>query len=311
MSRLLEIQANLQDTTAAIAQLEKEAMKDPKSPSLNLIAMSLEKRQKVLESDFWVEANALGIDVCTYHILGEHERQPLRALVQALGDFQIMVSTVYDAVKSRVPKTRARITPEIAAETEFRFAYTFPGSLGVVLTIPNQRLLGIESHLDESILEIAKMAKAQDTSEVLAFAKRLGPASVRTLYRWAFDHDTLGIGANIEWRREHNIRSRSLTQQPEFERLHKTIEQTSDQTIEERKVIGLLEGADIIRKSFRIKTDTGEDIRGLFTDAISEEQTVELPKRYRAIIITKEQIKYSTEEEIISHQLVKLEPILE
>ncbi len=308
MTKLLEIQEKLQDTTIAIVELEKRAIEYPQSSEIGLMTKSIEKRQRVLLSELSVEANSLGIDVCTYRIFGERERHTLRALVQTLGDFQTMVSTVYDAVKSKIPKIRARITPEIIAETEFNFAYTFPGSVGVVLTIPNQRLLGIESHLDQTFSEIASMTQAKDSSEVLNFAKRLGAASIRTLYNWAFDHDDLGLGVSIEWRRDQAIRNRLLTQQPEFEKLHKTIEQTSDQTITEREVVGQLEGADVIRKSFHIKSDTGQDIRGTFTDAISESQTVELPKRYRAFITTKEQIKYSTEEEIVLHHLTRLEP---
>jgi hypothetical protein len=308
MTRLLEIQEKLQDTTIAMVELEKKALEHPQSSDIGLIRRSLEKRQSVLLSELSVEADNLGIDVCTYRIFSERERQTLRALVQTLGDFQTMVSTVYDAVKSKVPKIRARITPEIIKETEFNFAYTFPGSVGVVLTIPNQRLLGIESYLDQTFSEIANMAQVKDSSEVLNFAKRLGVASIRTLYSWAFDHDNLGLGVNIEWRRAKTIRNRLLTQRPEFERLHKTIEQTSEQTVKEREIIGQLEGADVIKKTFHIKSDTGEEFKG-FTDIISESQTVELPKRYKAVIITREQIKYSTEEEIVSHQLIKLESI--
>lgn len=308
MGTLLDIREKLRDTSAAIANLEKMAIEYPDSPALGLMTKSLEKRKKVLDSVFRIEADKLGIDVCTYRIFGEHERQTLRALVQTLGDFQSLVSVVYDAVKTKIPKMRARLTSDIIQETEFGFGYTFPGSVGVVLTIPNQRLLIGESYLDQSFSEISNMAKARDSSEVLSFAKRLGPASVRALYNWALDHDNLGLGANIEWRREQVIRSHLLTQQPEFEKLHKTIEQSSEQTSTEREIVGELEGADVIRKTFHMKLDDGEDIRGSFKDAISEEQTVELPKRYRAIVIRKEQIKYSTEEEIVSYHLTKLEP---
>lgn len=310
MSRLLELQEKLRDTSAAIAELERAAIKEPYSPSLGLMAKSLEKRRLVLDSEFSTEADNLGIDVCTYRMLGDRDHQTLRALVQALGGFQTVVSVVYDAVKTKVPKIRAPyITAELARETEFGFGYTFPGSVGVVLTLPNDRLLFGESWLDESFSEISNIIKAKDSSQISSFAKRLGVASVRALYSWAFDHDRLGLGASIEWRRAKTIRNQLLTQQPEFEEFHKTIEQLSEQTITEREIVGQLEGADVIKKTFHIKLDDGEDIKGSFTDAISEEQTVELPKRYRAIVIRTEQIKYSTEQEIVSYHLTNLEPI--
>lgn len=173
MTKLLEIQEKLQDTTAAIVELERTAIEHPQSSDIGLIRRSLEKRQSVLLSELSVEADSVGIDVCTYRIFGDRERQTLRALVQTLGDFQTMVSTVYDAVKSNIPKIRARISPEMIKETEFDFAYTFPGSVGVVLTIPNQRLLGIESYLDETFSEIANMAQAKESSEVLSLRRDL------------------------------------------------------------------------------------------------------------------------------------------
>ncbi len=311
MSRLLELQERLRDTSAAIAELERASVKDPHSPTLGVMADSLKKRQSVLDSEYAAEANNLGIDICTYRLFGERDRQTLRALVQTLGDFQLLVSTVYDAIKTKVPKLRGRLSAETVAETEFGFGYTFPGSVGVVLTIPNQRLLGIESELDQSVLEISNMAKAKDPSEVLTFAKRFGGASIRALYKWAFDHDEMGLGASIEWRRNLTIRSHMLTQQPEFKRLHETIGQTSDESVSTMEITGTLVGAELAqkKKTFHIRLDNGEDVRGSLEDAISEAQKAELPTRYKAFIIKREQIKYSTEEVITSFHLTKLDPL--
>jgi hypothetical protein len=309
MIRLLELQERLRDTSAAMAELERASVKEPNSPSLMVMAESLRKRKSVLDSEYSTEADSLGIDICTYRIFGEHDHQTLRALVQTLGDFQSLVSTVYDAVKSKVPKMRARMSADVVAETEFGFGYIFPGSVGVVLTIPNQRLLGIESELDESILGISSMAKAKDPAEVLQYAKKFGGASIRALYRWAYDHDELGLGASIEWKRNQVIRSHLLTQQPELKRLHETIGMTSEEIITELEINGTLVGAEVTRKTFHILLDNGENIRGSFQDAISEAQTAELPSRYRAFIVKREQIKYSTEEPIVSYDLNKLERI--
>jgi hypothetical protein len=309
MNRLLELQERLRDTNAAYAELERAAIKEPDSPSLAIMAESLRKRHSVLSYKYAVEADNLGIDICTYRIFGERDHQTLRALVQTLGDFQSLVSTVYDAIKSKVPKMRARMSADVIAETEFGFGYIFPGSVGVVLTIPNQRLLGIESNLDESIQGISGMAKANDSTEVLQFAKKFGAASIRALYRWAYDHDEFGLGASIEWRRNQVIRSKLLTQQPELKRLHETIGMTSEEVITELEITGTLVGAEITRKTFNIQLDNGEYIRGSFKDAISEEQKAELPTRYKAFVIKREQIKYSTEEPIVSHYLTKLERI--
>ena len=309
MIKLAEIQEKLLETNAAIAEVEKAIAKDPKSLSLAATMRSLEKRYQKLESDFSTEVNNLGIDVCAYRVFSDEEWPTVKALSSVLGDFQNLVSTVYDAIKTAIPKIRARISAEVAAETEFRFGYTFPGSVGVVLTIPNQRLLIGESHLDESLHVISDMVKVHDSPEVLKYAKKLGPASIRALYRWAYDHAESGLGVDMEWRRQQLIRTHLHAQQPELQKLHQTIGVTSDESSSEQTHDATLVGVDVSRRSFHLKLDTGEEIRGsLAKDLdISERQTVELPKRYRAQIRKTEKIHYSTEEEDISYNLLKLE----
>ncbi|MFC1966567.1 hypothetical protein ACFLWI_06480 [Chloroflexota bacterium] len=309
MTKLAEIQEGLLETNAAIGELDKAIANDPKSLSLAATMQSLEKRYQKLEVDFLAEVEGLGVDVCAYRVFGDEEQPSIKALSSVLGDFQNLVSTVYDAIKTAMPKVRARISAEIAAETEFRFGYTFPGSVGVVLTISNQRLLIGESYLDESLHVISEMAKVHDSPGVLEYAKRLGPASIRALYRWAYDHAESGLGVDIEWRRQQLIRTRLFAQQPELQKLYQTIGVTSDENISELTVHADLVGVDVARRSFHLKLDTGEDLRGsLAKDLdISEKQTIELPKRYMVRIRKTEKMHYSTEEEDISYNLLNVE----
>lgn len=62
MTKLLEIQENLQDTYAAIAQHEKATAVDPSSYALRLSSKSLEKRRRKLETAFLKAASDLGVD---------------------------------------------------------------------------------------------------------------------------------------------------------------------------------------------------------------------------------------------------------
>jgi hypothetical protein len=307
MIKLLEIQEKLRDTTAAIAQLERAVVKEPNSFSLKIMAESLKKRQSILDAEYATEADNLGVDICTYRIFSEKNRQTLRALVQTLGNFQTLVSTVYDSVKSKTPKMRARISDDILTETEFNFGYVFSGSVGIVLTIPNKRFLGIESELDESIAGIGEMTKARDPSEVLEFSRKFGGASIRALYIWAHDNDELGLSTGIEWKRNQVIRSQLLTQQPEFKKLHETISQLSDVVTTQLELTGTLWGVELSTGRFHLISDNGDSIKGSLENIINEKQTAELPTRYRATIIKREQMKYSTEQPVISYHLTKLE----
>jgi hypothetical protein len=175
----------------------------------------------------------------------------------------------------------------------------------------NQRLLIGESYLDESVQLISEMAKLQSPPQVLEYSKRLGPASIRALYKWAYDHADSGLGVDLQWRRKQQIRAQLFEQKPEFQKLHETIGFTSEENITEETVYANLVGADIERQSFHLKLDGGEEIRGRLSEAlvIGEKQPVELPRRYKVTIKKTQRIRYSTEEEDISYQLLSLEQV--
>lgn len=309
MSELAELQAKLQDTHAAIVRIERMLTDNPDLPSLLANMRSLQKRHKNLEADFLAAAYELGVDVCTYRLFPDDQKPTLTGLVSALGDFQSLFSVVYDAIRTG-PKKRARISEDIVKESSFGFAYSFPGSIGVVLTLPNEILLleEIDTALDGTMKSIFGMAKAENPSEILTFAQKLGPAPVRALYRWANDHVKAGLGADIEWRRKETVRAALLIQRPELERLTQAIDVTSDNEYSEFDFTGDLVGADVDNLTFHMKNGETE-IKGRFSDAISADHVVTLPKPYRARIRKTTKIYYSTEREEESFFLLGLESV--
>jgi len=69
MNDLLDLQDKIQDTSAAIAQVERAFVRDPESPSLKIMAESLEKRRHRLEGQFLAESARVGIDVLRNYVL--------------------------------------------------------------------------------------------------------------------------------------------------------------------------------------------------------------------------------------------------
>lgn len=307
MSRLLEIQERLQDTDAAIATMEKAIAEDPHSPSLQLMAASLQKQQRRIEAEFLAVAAEIGIDVCAYRLFGEQMRPTLRGLTSVLGDFQSLFSIAYDALRSG-PKRRAKFSQEVTTATSFGFGYTFAGSLGVVLTLPNERPLFGETQLDESMQAVFSMAKAQNPDEVVSFARRFGVASVRAAFQWARDHVQFGLGADIEWRRDQDVRAKLFIQQPELARLQEAIAATSEETTEAIVQAGELIGVDVKQKTFHLRFPDGDEIRGSFVDAVSHTQSVTIPRFYKATLTKITRIQYSTEDEKTDYFLQRLEP---
>jgi len=307
MSRLQELQEQLQDTEAALAHLDRAIAEGP-SPSLGMAAASLQKRKRDLEADFFAAAKGLGVKVCSYRLFGDGQQPKLAGLAAALADFQATFSITFDALKNG-PKERSRIAAEIAQSSAFEFAYAFTGSVGIVLTMPDQLVLLGETEFDLTIRTIADLSKSESSSAIAGFARRLGRAPIRLLYKWASDHAQSGLGADIEWMDGERVSQKLLIQPPQFSRLVDTIAATSDETVEDLSLVGILVGADVTRKTFHLKFPEGDEITGSFDDAISEQHRVTLPRQYRVILRKTTKIVYSTEKEDEKYHLVRVEDV--
>jgi hypothetical protein len=308
MIELTALQEELQDLNALIAKHERTLASHPEAKSLRANIQTLKRRRQSLEDDFLEAAAKVEIDVCSYRIIPGESRPTIMALSKALSDFQSLFSLTYDALKEG-PKRIAKLSAYVMSETFFGFAYSFTGSIGFVMTLPNERLLLGETYLDQAMQMIFQMAKATTSQQIADFAKRLGPPPVRAIYKWATDHVESGLGVDIEWRRREQVRSSLFIQAPQLEQLREVIAETSDEKEEELEVVGNLIGADVKRKTFHLETVGGGEIKGVFVDAISTEQTVELPKPYNARVRKRTKIVYSMEEEKTEYFLLRLKAL--
>ncbi len=308
MSDLLDIQEKVQDTAAMLAQLERELARHPDALGLQLNITSLEKRKQKLETELFAATSAMGLEVCSYRIMPEQARVKVAGVSGVLSDYQSLVSSFYDAIKNGAKHT-AKLGAEVAALTAFDFAYAFTGSVGFVFTVPNETTLFDNTVMDESIRLIFEAAKARRPDDILTFARRLGPAPIRALYKWADDHVKALFSADIEWRRGQSVRQKALIQRPEFERLTQAIAETSDESSEEFTLGGLLVGTDVTKRTFHFQADQNGDVRGRSGEVISPSHPVEVPKRYTATLRKTTKIHYSTEAEDVSYELLRLEAV--
>ena len=201
---------------------------------------SAQKRRRTLERAFATEANKVEVDVCSYRLFTEKGVPSIAALSEVLGYFQTLFSLVYDALKNG-PKKRSRLSREIVNETSLGFGYVFSGSVGMVMTLPKERLLSNETRFDESMKLIFQMAKAADANEMAAFEAEIGSPPIKAIYDWAKAHEDHDLGADIEWIRQEQIKSKLFIQKPELKALRNVIDETRSLTLDHDH------GADIKR----------------------------------------------------------------
>lgn len=305
MSRLLALQENIQSTDTMITQLERTLTLDaPRSAWANL--RSLESRREMLEQEFFALADRHSRDVLSYRMFNPADRYKVSGYAKALAEFQNAFALTFDALKNG-PKLRATISPEVEAATSFDFAYAFSGSVGVVMTLENERTLLAGTLLDDAIALVFETIKSETSSQVAEFAKTIGPPPIRALYKWSSAHLSAGMGARIEWRKNIEVTSSLLVQQPELERLRTAIAAVSDVEVLRFPVRGELLAWDIPAKRFRMRTFDGEEMAGSVADeALPQGESVEIPSLRSAIVERRSKIHYSTEKEDRTWKLLSL-----
>lgn len=306
MTMLLNILEKIQETHQAIARLESYASEHPNLKGLDLNARSLRDRSEELQSQFSNLAAEQYLDVCSYRLICEPGAKfNISALSKTLGDFQSLFSVVYDAIKNG-PKQKAQYGAEVAQESSFEFGYTYPGSLGFVFTMPNERLLIGESNLDLAMQTMFEIAKSKNSESISAFARKLGPAPIRLIYKWANDNLLSGFNVDIRWKRGEQERASTLMQILEFENLTKAIDQTSDETEQPIELFGRLVGGDIKTRTFHMEFESGDDVKGGMDESFKPETDLNLGEHYTAKIIKRTKIHFSTEKEDTSYTLISL-----
>jgi hypothetical protein len=310
MTELLDLRKLLQETTATLEQMEREVARAPQDWGLATTAESLRRRQSELEEAFVAVANSDWQDVCNYRIIPPHNSDyPIMAIAKSLQSFQDLVTTIFDAFKTR-PKTRARISAEIAAASTLSFGYSYPGSLGFVFTMANERVLIGESELDKTISAIFEMAKAENPRQLADFVARVGVAGIRSLYAWSRVHHEYGLSVDILWRNQGTVQSRVLMQNQELRHLNEIIEQASDETIEQLTLDGLLVGGDLQTRRFHMSFPDADDVVGQIGEDFSPApEALVLGRRYRATVVKRTLTKLSTGDEDTHWTLIGLTPI--
>ena len=307
MSDVLGMAEMISDTGATLAVVERALAADPMSLALRSSLRSLQERQSNLAEDFARMTYEAGVDVCSYRLFGDDNHPGAAALARALGAFQSLVSVVYAAVASGERRATTRVSADVSDATTFRFGYSFPGSVGFALTLPNERLLMGASKLDESMDVVFSLAQALSTEDIRAFARRLGPAPVREMYRWSSTHAVSNLGAEIRWRMGATTKSGLFLQPPEFEHLRATIEATSEATEEEVPLAGMLVGLDTVRRSFHMQFPGGDDLRGALSDNLALTEPARIPAHYRVWLTKTTRTQYSMDMDEVTWELTRLE----
>jgi hypothetical protein len=306
MSAVAEILDRIESTNERVLQLERAALHPGAPASLRVSIRAMEKLKASLERDFERLAMDEETEVCRYRLLPKQgERPSVTAIARAWTNYQSFFSSVYDSLKNGRDKKRTR--KKSIEQTQLAFAYTFSGSIGVALTLPTRKIeYYMTRDLEQTNETILEMVKAQTAEQLAQFVDRLGVPPVAKLGAWVDAHVSFGAGAGVDWQISNGSAPPLLVQIQEFTKLKEAMNKITEPTEVEELVTGLLLMADMDRRTFRMKLDSGERIDGRFSDAINQDQKAELPQRYVASVRTTRTIKPAIEKVVEARFLVRL-----
>lgn len=306
MSALLEIRQQLSQASARVASLERALREHPDLPSVAANLESAVKVKRQLEAEFLDVADRTGYDVCCYRVFDEYDKPKAGAAFGAIAAFQRLVSVVYGALKYG-EKQRATIPGHIERETAFDLGYAFVGSVGIVLTIRNEKTLVGESDLDRTFDHIVSMAKCKSPDELQEYATLLGSGAINALFQWVAQHTSADLGADIDWRKREHVQRELFMQRHDLSKLRENIERTSSEQVETISVVGVLKMADVDSNRFKLRPEGRPLIKGTMErGAIDELHQASLPRRYLATIRKTTRFKYASGSDEVNYHLLRL-----
>jgi hypothetical protein len=282
MSDIQAIFAQMNDVEATISILERGDA--PEGEFAQQLAMeSLHRRREELSQMAKELSEQQLIDVCDYRILPDSwGRYPVKGVTGAISSFQDMFTAFFGAIRENRPRHKGAFDQTIIAASTLNLGYAYSGSLGIVMYVPSDTLLPVESDQDAAIHAIFELSRQDSPNGVRAIAERFGRAPVRRFYEWSEFHLSYGLSAAIKWQRGDKTKEERTVQPEELELVVALINAASDSKQSTESVEGVLVALDVTRHSFKLSFPESPDIRGIFDDDFDWKVPHEIPGRYRA-----------------------------
>jgi hypothetical protein len=279
---------------ASVARLEAELARAPENVGLQLNLSAMNKLANQSQQQLLALSEVNHVEVCNYRLVPEGgETYALPFVSQSLLSFQYLFSQIHDAFKNG-PKPYATYGQEAFNESLMEFAYTYSGSLGVVLLAQSHKDF-FSGNLDKSIEALFQVIDIDSRDTVRDVAKTLGNAVVKRVHDWSQANIRGGFAADVRFNRSDGRHLGEVIERRRLENIVAIIEATSDEKTEENQVTGILVGGDIQSGSFHFVVPNGGDYRGKLAKDFSQDTEMTLGKRYAARIRETTKLTYATE----------------
>ena len=305
MSNYSHIIEQAKKSFSSVARLESLLEREPFNAAVqtNLIGM----RRKALADKVAMESLAASsrVEVCDYRIICDDEGDYGLGRVSAcLLTYQQLFTQIYDAIKNG-PKGKATFGKDAEHESSLEFAFTYSGSLGVVLMAQSEMDF-FDGSLDKPIDALYQIMDISDVDRVKEIAQTLGRAVVKRIHDWSKANVDGGYSADIRWKKSDGKNLGQVVDRGTLKNIVDFIESTADTKTSTIQIIGMLVGGDLQNRSFHITVSGGESYKGHLDKEALLSTEMTLGQIYDATIEISETYHFATEITKTAFKLTRL-----
>lgn len=258
---------------AIIERFEGALRQNPHDRSLQIGLRTARRKAEETFRVFELAAGEAHVEVLSYRIERPTRQYPALAIAESVSAFQRLLFGVVDAVANGA-KTRARYSRELIESASLNFAYSFPGSTGLVFSIAKQEDLFREGQLDRAISEINQIANVTSAAQALEKANSLGLAAISQVYNWVDTNAYWDNEVDYVWTAPRGEQSGQRVTRDQFRSLKEILQNVVESTAGDIDVYGSLVGLDLNRRTFHFISRDEEDFLGKLSEDFTQLQAL-------------------------------------
>lgn len=290
---------------ASVSKLEAMLLREPESRAIQMNLSGMRKMAAQARTDMENLARQNFIEICNYRIVPMFDNgYRLGHVCKSLFEYQNLFSQIHDSFKNG-PKQKAVIGEEAATESSLDFAYTYSGSLGVVLLTKNERDF-FSGSLDEPIETLFKIMDIGDADSVRDLAMARGRAVVKRIHDWSQAHVDAGFSVDIKWKKSDGRLLGQMIDYSQLKQIADVIVLSADSVNSIADIRGVLVGANKEARSFHIVVPDGDTYKGHFDEAFEVPEKMTVGGFYDAQISVSDSYFYATDAHKKANSLLRL-----
>ncbi len=308
MNRLPDLLDDLAEADTVGHALRRFAEAEPRDPIATINLDAVMRRRRDLERELGALLGREQHDLIRYRIeLFDGNAPPAAAVARSVLLFQSLVTAAFDAIRT-VPKRLYQPSNESIRLSSLSFAGPPAGRTAIHFTIPNDRLLILESDLDAAFAIVFELLTARAKTAFRNIAGRAGIASVAAAFAWAENAAQHGLTTTITWRKASDERRTISLSHSDALLFRTAIAAIADEAVEPVECDCELLSLDEAAGTFRIENADGATIVGGLADGFPPGGSWTTRRWYTAVLHRATRVRYATGDEIVRWSLRGLIP---